>query len=164
MDLGLKNHIILVTGGSKGLGFACAKALAQEGVHLLLASRSETHLTTAADAIEQLGLKRPDIFPIDVADKTQILALKTWIEEKFGQLHGMVINAGGPPPGSALTFQDDEWTSAIQTNLLSVTRLCQAFVPTMVDHKYGRIVAITSVSAKQPPSIIWSFLTPPAPE
>ena len=150
MDLGLKNHIILVTGGSKGLGFACAKALAQEGAHLLLASRSEAHLTTAANAIEQLGLKRPDIFAIDVSNKTQILALKTWIEEKFGQLHGMVINAGGPPPGSALSFQEEEWTRAIQTNLLSVTRLCHAFVPTMVDHKYGRIVAITSVSAKQP--------------
>ena len=150
MDLEVKNHIILVTGGSKGLGFACAKALAQEGANILLASRSEAHLTAAADTIEQLGLVRPDTFAIDVSDRAQILNLKKWVEDKYGHLHAMVINAGGPPPGSTLSFSDEEWTCAIHTNLLSVTRLCQAFVPLMVDHKYGRIVAITSVSAKQP--------------
>ena len=150
MDLGVQNHIFLVTGGSKGLGFACAKALAQEGAHILMVSRSEAHLQSAADKIEQMGLKRPDTYAIDVSDKTQILALKSWVEQRIGQLHGLVINAGGPPPGSALSFSEEMWTHAIQTNLLSVSRLCEAFVPMMVDHKYGRIVAITSVSAKQP--------------
>jgi 3-oxoacyl-[acyl-carrier protein] reductase len=150
MDLKLQNKIILVTGASKGLGFACAKNLTEEGAKVILSSRSKENLEHAVHEIEtKVGIK-PDRIPADVSKIEDIDSLKKKILEKYGTIDGIVINAGGPPTGATLEMTEEQWDSAINTNFLSVVRLSRAFTPIMQKNKYGRIVAITSVSAKQP--------------
>jgi 3-oxoacyl-[acyl-carrier protein] reductase len=150
MDLQLQNKIILVTGASKGLGFACAKILTEEGAKVIISSRSKKNLEYAADKIEsEVGIK-PDWILADVSKSEDIASLKTNIVKKYGIIDGIVINAGGPPTGATLDMTEDQWESALETNFLSVVRLSKAFTPLMLEKKYGRIVAITSVSAKQP--------------
>ncbi len=150
MDLKLKDKIILITGGSKGLGFACAKLIAKEGAKVIIASRSQENLEKAAESIgKETGIK-PDTIQADLSHVESIKNLYTTIMARYSRIDGLVLNAGGPPPGFILDLEEEHWQSALNANLLSVIRLCKYFVPIMQTQKYGRIVAITSVSAKQP--------------
>ncbi|WP_371805235.1 SDR family oxidoreductase [Candidatus Lokiarchaeum ossiferum] len=150
MNLLLQGKNILITGGSKGLGFACAKLIAEEGANIILASRSLKNLESAAKEIEKdIGIK-PTIIQADLSQLESIQNLHAVIMSKFEKIDGIILNAGGPPPGMLLDHDDEVWQSAINTNLLSVIRICKLFVPSMQAQNYGRIVAITSVSAKQP--------------
>jgi 3-oxoacyl-[acyl-carrier protein] reductase len=160
MDLKLEEKVILVTGSSSGLGLACAKILVAEGAHVILNSRTEENLEQAADEIEsELGI-RPAYLVADVSDPVSIEDMKSIIKENIGRLDGMVLNAGGPPMGAALEFEDAEWYAAIETNLLSGIRLSRAFVPMMQEQKFGRIVAITSSGVKQAlPNLVLSNTT-----
>jgi 3-oxoacyl-[acyl-carrier protein] reductase len=72
------------------------------------------------------------------------------IKHEYTAIDGMVINAGGPPPGRALTMSRDQWIQAVQTNFLAGVKLCKGIVPAMVEQTYGRVVAITSTSVKEP--------------
>ena len=150
MDLLLKGKIILVTGGSKGLGFSCAKLIAEEGAHVILCSRNVSNLESARITIENSTGIKPDIFVGNTGFPSQIEKLRDWILEKFGKIDGLIINSGGPPTGGSLSFNDDEWQSSFNNNLMSAVRLSKAFIPSMKQQGYGRIVAITSISAKQP--------------
>ena len=157
MDLKLTNKIILVTGASKGLGFACAKILVEEGAKVILSSRSDENLIAASQKItSETGIK-PDWIAADVSKLEDIDSLKATILEKYGTIDGIVINAGGPPPGATLDITEEQWQSALDTNFLSVVRLSKAFTPIMQKKKFGRIVAITSISAKFPlPNLVLS--------
>lgn len=150
MDLKLQGKNILITGGSKGLGFACAKLIAEEGAHIILASRSNENLVSAAISIEKDTGNKPTVIQTDLSQLKSIQNLYSIITSKFENIDGIILNAGGPPPGLILDHSDEAWQSAINTNLLSVIRICKLFVPSMQAQKFGRIVAITSVSAKQP--------------
>jgi len=160
MDLKLQDKIVLVTGASKGLGFACAKILAEEGARVILSSRSEENLKKATKRIVTETNSKPEWIVADVSNKKDIETLKNTIINKHGTIDGLIINAGGPPTGPSLDISEEQWESAINTNFLSVMRLTKAFVPIMQQKSYGRIVAITSVSAKQPlPDLILSNST-----
>jgi 3-oxoacyl-[acyl-carrier protein] reductase len=157
MDLYLKDKIILVTGGSKGIGFACAKILAEEGARVLISSRSEENLKSAAGEIMKITGTKPGIFPADVSINKNIQDLKVWVMDNFGKLDGLVINAGGPPSGPPLSMNDEEWENAFKTNFLSGVRLTREFIPVMQKNRFGRIVAITSTGMKQPlPNLVLS--------
>ncbi|MBE9510300.1 MAG: SDR family oxidoreductase [Bacteroidetes bacterium] len=157
MDLYLKDKTILVTGGSKGIGFACAKILAMEGAQVLISSRSEENLKSAAGEIIKITGTEPGIFPADVSINKHIQDLKVWVMENYGKLDGLVINAGGPPAGHPLTKDDEEWEKAFKTNFLSGVRLTREFIPLMQKNRFGRIVAITSTGMKQPiPNLVLS--------
>ncbi|MBN2156694.1 MAG: SDR family oxidoreductase [Candidatus Lokiarchaeota archaeon] len=160
MDLIFQDKIILITGSSKGLGYACAKILAEEGAHVILSSRSEKNLKNAAERIVlDTGLK-PDWIVSDVSNLKDIEKLKNTVISKYEKLDGLVINAGGPPTGSSLEMTEEQWQNALNTNFLSVVRLTKAFIPLMQQKTYGRVVAITSVSAKQPlPNLVLSNST-----
>ena len=156
MDLGLKNKIVLVLASSKGLGFACAKIFYKEGANVVICSRSEDNLKAAKEKIEREVefSKEMDnsIYPIvvDLMSEDQINNLVEEVVSKFGRIDILVHNAGGPPSGPIDKISCEEWTDSIDLNLRSFVRIARLVIPLMKEQNYGRIIAITSVSVKQP--------------
>ncbi len=150
MELGLKNKVALVAASSKGLGKAIAWILANEGTKLVICARNKQVLEQAADEIFlKTGVS---VFPlaVDLADSDQINWLVKETLDLFGKIDILVTNAGGPPPGHFSKLTEDDWMRGAQLTLMSAVRLIQAIVPSMQKQKWGRIIAITSVSVKQP--------------
>ena len=146
MDLGLEGRVALVTASSKGLGRASAQALSQEGAKVVLCARDGRALEEAAAAMPGEALA----VPADVTDPGTPARLVAAAVERFGGLHVLVANAGGPPPGRALEVTDDALLAAIDANLLASIRLVRAAVPHMRAAGWGRICLIASISVKQP--------------
>ncbi len=149
MDLQLKGKTALVTAASKGLGKASALALAQEGANLAICARSDALDATAVEIRQQTGV---DVLAVraDVTRQSDIDQVVQETRNKFGQIDILVINAGGPPPGQFLSLKPETWETAVQLTLMSAVRLCYAVVPHMVEQGGGSIVAIESISVKQP--------------
>lgn len=149
MDLKLNGKKIVVTASSRGLGKAIAARLAEEGAHLALCSRDEAAVRRLADdlarthGITALGMG------VDVSSGADIARFAETVRETFGNVDGLVCNAGGPPSGAFLTLTDEQWERAFQTNLMSVVRLVRNFHPLMKE-RGGRIIAIASSSVKVP--------------
>ncbi|SFJ13770.1 SDR family oxidoreductase [Thermoflavimicrobium dichotomicum] len=150
MDLGLNSQVALVTASSKGLGKATAFELAKEGAKVMISSRNQEDLEKTANEIkEQTGAE----VAFCVADLTKSEDIDNLIQEtanRFGTIHILVNNAGGPPPGNFDQFQDQDWQYAFELNLLSVIRLIRGVLPFMRQQQYGRIVNFTSSSIKEP--------------
>jgi 3-oxoacyl-[acyl-carrier protein] reductase len=146
VELGLEGRVALVTASSKGLGLASAQALSQEGAKMVLCARGEEALAEAAAAMPGEALA----VPADVTDPGTPARLVAAAVERFGGLHVLVGNAGGPPPARALEVTDDALLAAIDANLLTSIRLVRAAVPHMRDAGWGRICLIASISVKQP--------------
>lgn len=148
MKLGLEGKVALVTAASKGLGFASALALAQEGVRVGICSRSEESIRYAASQIQELT--GTEIFPI-AADVTKAEDITRCVNETashFGALDILVSNSGGPPAGTFESLDESKWQEALDSTLFSTTRLIRAALPGM--QGWGRIIVITSTSVKQP--------------
>jgi 3-oxoacyl-[acyl-carrier protein] reductase len=146
VDLGLDGRVALVTASSKGLGRASAQALSGEGAKVVLCARDRRALEEAAAGMpgETLAV------PADVTDPATPARLVAAAVERFGGLHVLVANAGGPPAARALEVTDDALAAALNANLLSSIRLVQAAVPHLRAAGWGRICLITSISVKQP--------------
>lgn len=157
MDLGLKDKVALVTAASRGLGRAVAMEMAREGARVVICARQEGPLEEAAAAIRRdIGAEVLAV-PADVADPKGVERVVEATLSRFGRIDILVTNAGGPPPGRFLEFTPADWEAAVQLTLMSAVRLCYAVVPTMRAQKGGSIVAMTSVSVKQPlPNLILS--------
>ena len=146
MDLGIQGKKAAVAASSTGLGFGCARALLEDGAEVAICSRSEERIREAA---AELGAGAVPI----VADMSTEEGARSFVEqatEKLGQVDILVANAGGPPPGSPATTSIDGYREAIDLNLLSTIVMCQAALPGMRERGWGRIVAITSIGARQP--------------
>ncbi|MXX61786.1 MAG: SDR family oxidoreductase [Holophagales bacterium] len=146
MDLGIHGKKAAVAAASTGLGFGCAKALLEDGVDVAICSRSEERIREAAATLGTGAV------PI-VADMSTEEGARSFVEqatEKLGQVDILVANAGGPPPGSPATTSIDGYRQALDLNLLSTIVMCQAALPGMRERGWGRIVAITSIGARQP--------------
>lgn len=150
MDLKIKDKIAVVTAASMGLGKAAAEALAAEGVHLAICSRDQKRIEETAQYLK--STYKVDVLAAvcDVADKKSIDSFKEKVIDHFHTCHILFANAGGPPPGKVEAFQDDDFRSALELNLLSTINLVNAFLPCMKDQQWGRILASTSISVKQP--------------
>jgi len=149
MDLGLGDKVALVTAASRGLGKAAALAFAREGARICIASHSE-QIQTAADEIrKETG---QDVFALqsDLTRSEDITSLVRGTLDRYGRIDILVINAGGPPPGSFLSLKPEDWERAIDLTLMSAVHLCYAVVPHMVEQGGGSIVATQSLSVKQP--------------
>jgi 3-oxoacyl-[acyl-carrier protein] reductase len=146
MDLGLTGKVALVTASSKGLGRASAQALVDEGASVAINSRDPERLRSTAAELggEVLAL------PADVTDADAPRRLVEATVERFGALHILVANAGGPPKGRAIELGDATLEAAINANLLTSVRLVRAALPHMRTAGWGRICLITSSSVKQP--------------
>ncbi len=157
MDLGLYDKIALVTAGSKGLGRAVALRLAQEGVQVAICARNENPLRETAAEIEAATGHSPLTLPADVSDPDMTDLLVQATVERFGRIDILVINAGGPPPGQFLDLTLEDWEAATQLTLMSAVRLCYAAAPLMKAQGSGSILAMTSITVKQPlPNLILS--------
>lgn len=157
MDLGIQNKVALVTASSSGLGKAVARQLSREGAKLAICSRNEANISTAREKIaaETGGIVRA--YTADVTQKDQVKRMVTDIVSTLGSIDILVCNAGGPPPGFADDFKPDDYRNAIELNLMSTISICYEVVPHMKKNRWGRIVCIASVSAKQPiPNLILS--------
>ena len=157
MDLKLTSKVALVTGGSSGLGFAIARELACEGASVVIVARRKPELEHAAGEI--LKVARTRVLPIvgDVSKEGEADRIAKATEEALGPIDILLANAGGPPSTLFDTTTDEQYVAAIQLNLLSSIRLARACVPGMRSRKWGRVIFLTSMAAKQPvPGLILS--------
>ena len=144
MDLGLSGKVVMVAGASRGLGNAIAHTLHAEGASVSLSS-SDTR------AIAQAGEALPGSLAMlcNVRDPLQI---ESWVAatlERFGAIDALVVNAGGPPPGSFGDFADEDWQSAFELTLMSAVRLVRAALPALRKSR-GTVLFMTSSSVKEP--------------
>ncbi len=146
MDLGLKGKVAMVAGASRGLGYAVAKALADEGAHVSIASRDEAAIKAAAQQIggDVLAL------PVDVKSADAIRDWAAAVEQKFGGIDLLFTNSGGPPAGATLSFDDSAWQESAELLLFSTLRMIRAAVPSMQKRGGGSILVSTSSSVKEP--------------
>ncbi len=154
MNLGLKDKIALVLASSKGLGLACARGLYMEGANVVICSRSKHNLDKAKGEIEKTRSTSGEnrVLPIvaDLMYKEQIEDLVKKTLKEFGRIDIVIHNAGGPPAAPLEEITRDEWEKSIKLNLLSFIHITDIVLPVMKGQNYGKIIAITSVSVKQP--------------
>jgi 3-oxoacyl-[acyl-carrier protein] reductase len=150
MDLGLKGKVAAVAAASRGLGRATARALSLEGAAVALCGRDEGRIREAAVEISR-ETGAPTL-PV-VADVAVAADCRRFVEltvQEFGRLDILVTNTGGPRPGAFDAVDDDQWEEAFSTTLANVYHLARAAVPHMRKNRWGRIVNVASLSAKQP--------------
>ncbi|MBI1722957.1 MAG: SDR family oxidoreductase [Gemmatimonadetes bacterium] len=150
MDLGLTDRAALVCGSSAGLGKAIATTLAAEGAHVAVNGRDAARCEAAAVEIRATTKGEAVPFPADVADPAQAERLVVDVAARFGRLDILVCNAGGPPATTFAEAPPESWQRAVELSLLSTVHLARAAVPIMKRAKWGRIVCLTSVAARQP--------------
>jgi 3-oxoacyl-[acyl-carrier protein] reductase len=152
LDLGLSGTRALVTAASKGLGRACAESLAAEGSRVFIVSRDEARLATVRAEIGAAGHLAADLAQPDAAGRALAAAVAA-----LGGLDILVSNAGGPPPGTFESMDLEAWDMGYQLTLMSAVRLAKAALPHLKESGRGRIVHITSISARQPiPNLVLS--------
>lgn len=150
MDLGIKERVALVAASSRGLGKAIAQRLSQEGAKVVICARDEDRLLKTRDEIAASTGGVVKAIKADVTDKDQVIQLVKKTIDEFGTIDILVCNAGGPPSGMADKFSVADYAQALELNLLSTINLCYEVMPFMKKQKWGRIINMTSVSAKQP--------------
>jgi 3-oxoacyl-[acyl-carrier protein] reductase len=146
MDLGITGRTAAVAAGTAGLGLGTAKALAAEGVQVVVCGRDEVRLQSA---LAQIGNGATG-FVCDVSTDVGGREFVKQARATLGRIDILVANGGGPPPGGFSGTDFNEYEKALQKNLLSVVAMCDEAVPQMRENKWGRVLAITSVAVRQP--------------
>lgn len=150
MDFGLKGKVAMVAGASRGLGFAVARALAAEGVRVSLSSRNEQAIADAGKRIAAETSAETLAVAVDVRSAESLTSWHRQTIEKFGGLDLLFANSGGPPAGTALSFDDEAWKNAFELLVLSAVRMVRLAVPSMKARGGGAIVISTSSAVKEP--------------
>jgi 3-oxoacyl-[acyl-carrier protein] reductase len=150
MDLGLKGRDAIVAASSQGLGKAVALGLAREGAHLALCARPESTLEATAEEIRrETGVEVfPRAFDVTIYDEVRRFVADT--AARFGRLDICVANAGGPPTKPFADTTVEEWHRAAELNLMSTVYFAKESLPIMAERRWGRFLAITSMTVKQP--------------
>ena len=146
MDLGISGRKALVCGASAGLGYACAEALAREGVELVIAARTEATLKEAAAKLGESSTAPVSFVAADVtteAGRDSIFAAHSGFDI-------IITNAGGPPPGDFRDWDREAWLRALDANMLSPIEIIRRTVDGMMERGFGRIINITSSAVKSP--------------
>jgi len=146
MDFGITGRKALVCGGSAGLGFACAEALAREGVEVVIAARTEATLKEAAFKLAAITTAAVTWVAADVTSNTG----RDSIFKNHPDFDIVVTNAGGPPPGDFRDWDRDAWLRALDANMLSPIDIIRRMVDGMMQRGFGRIINITSSAVKSP--------------
>jgi 3-oxoacyl-[acyl-carrier protein] reductase len=145
MNLGLKDCKAFISGASKGLGRACAKALAGEGVRVFICARNKKELERAASEFGATGYSVADVsLPADVK-RVMAEAITA-----LGGLDCLVTNAGGPPTAPFEKAGDEDWDTAYKLNLMSAVHLIREALPALKASGRGRIVNLTGYGVKEP--------------
>src|SRR5579871_3301981 len=150
MDLGLRERVAIVMAASKGLGRACAEALAAEGACVTIGARNAETLEKTAREIQQATGSRVLAVPADVTRAEDVEAIVAATVREFGRIDILVNNAGGPKPGTFEALGDEYWQAAFELNLLSTVRVIRQVLPHMRKTGSGRIINIVGTSVKQP--------------
>src|SRR5688572_18673112 len=150
MDLGLKGKVAMVAGASRGLGYAVARGLAAEGALVSMSSRNEQAITAAAAKIGAETGVQPMAHPLDVRSGESIQAWFDATVAKFDGVDLLFVNAGGPPAGPVMSFDDAAWQGAFELLVLSAVRMVRLAVPSMKSRGGGAIVVSTSSAVKEP--------------
>ena len=148
MDLQLQGKTALVLASSKGLGKACAIALAREGANVVITARNQEALDQTAEEIRALGKGQVLAIASDVSDAVAAGVLVEKTAQAFGGLDILVNNAGGPPFGRFESFDEAAWQAAFELNLLSFVRFSRLVIPHMRKAGGGRIINVVSLSVK----------------
>jgi len=144
MDLGLRGRVYIVSGGSRGLGFATARVLVDEGARVVLVARDEARLAAAVDDLGEASLG----LPADLADPSTAADAVERATSRFGRLDGGFISVGGPPAGSPLTTTDEQWRDAFESVFLGSLRLARTLCE-----------GITATGRAESGSIAWVLST-----
>jgi len=150
MDLGIKGKIALVAASSRGLGRGCADQLAAEKCRVAICARTADSAKEAAEEIATQYDTEVQGFGADVSREDDIDRLLADVRQSLGNPEILVTNAGGPPPGTYDSTPIEEYEKALNLNLMSAVRLIHGVTPAMTSAGWGRIIAITSISVKQP--------------
>ena len=150
MDLELKNKVAIVGGASKGLGRACAEVLAEEGVKLVMCSRTRADLEEAAQEIR--GKTKAEVLVLagDLERYETIQALVAATVKQFGRLDVLVNNSGGPPLAKSHNATEEQWATAVQRSLLYFARMSREAIPHLKRQGGGRIINILASTVYQP--------------
>ena len=150
MELGLKDKVAFVMAGSKGLGKGVATKLAYEGSQVVITSRNIENLRQAQEEIKNVTGREVLIIPMDATKKEDIQKAVDETIKQFGTIHILFANSGGPPPATFFDVKPEDYLSAINLNLMSTIYAVYAVIPYMMKQKWGRIIASTSMTVKQP--------------
>ena len=150
MELGLRGKVALVAAASRGLGRAVAEELGAEGASLVLCARGAESLAEACSHIERMTGASVLGVTGDVSSAEDVTRIVGAALERFGRVDILVTNAGGPPAGSFDSLSAQDWEAATRLTLTSVLELTRAVLPGMRQRRWGRILNITSIAAKQP--------------
>lgn len=145
MDLGLSGRVFVVTGGSRGLGRAGASALVAEGARVVVSSRSPGSID---DVVRALGDSACVGVVADNADEDTPARLAAAATGSFGRLDGALISVGGPPPGSVMEVQDEQWRAAFESVFLGAVRMARTLAASM--DAGGALAFVLSSSVRQP--------------
>lgn len=156
MDLGISGRRAAVAAGTAGLGLALAKALAEAGAAVAVCGRDSERMSAAVDSMTTVATGSPPVgMTVDVsspAGATSFVAAAT--EALGGPVEILVCNGGGPPPGGPSETTIDAYRIALEANCLASIAMCAAAVPAMVEARWGRILGITSIGARQPINLL----------
>ncbi|MEA5598383.1 SDR family NAD(P)-dependent oxidoreductase [Rivularia sp. UHCC 0363] len=149
MDFGIKDKVAVITGGDSGIGMATAKLLAAEGVKVALLDKTDENLKQATEEVGKISEVMG--FQADLRELKQVEKAKTQILEHFGKVD-ILVNAAGitGATGDFLEISDEDWHEALEVDLMSAVRVCRAFIPSMRESGWGRVVLIGSEDALQP--------------
>lgn len=150
MELGIRGRVALVTGASAGIGAAVAHALAAEGVRLAVAARRRDRLDAVVASSLALGAAQAHAFEADLNAADGVPALLRRVHAELGPIEILVANSGGPKAGSFSDLSLGDWDAGYESVLRSALQLIDGVLPAMRESKWGRIVALTSSSVKQP--------------
>lgn len=150
MNLNIKNKVALVSAASRGLGYATALTLAQEGAKVAICSRNPSAIAAAAEKIRTAT--HNDVLPV-TADLSKPDEVHQFVEKTlgvFGTIDMAFLNTGGPPPGNFLDLTLQDWENATTTTLQPMIALSYAVIPVMRSQHAGSILVNTSVTVKEP--------------
>src|SRR5271154_7090173 len=154
MDLGLKNRSVIIAASSEGIARAAAEKFAAEGAWVAMCSRDQAKLNAAAEELRQRYSTQVIASALDVTDEAAVHRFVEHVAEQFGSVDVCVTNAGGPPSKMFLATTTEEWHHAAELNFMSVIHFARAVLPWMQRQYWRRIVTITSVSVRQPISVL----------
>ncbi len=150
MDLGIAGKVALVTGGSSGIGYASAEALAAEGARVAICARGSERLAQAARDIAAATGGEVAAFIADTARAEDIDRLLAEVAGRLGPVEILLANNGGPPRGGFDALSDEDWQEGFDVSMMSIVRLVRGVLPGMKAAGWGRVLSIVSSSVRQP--------------
>lgn len=149
MDLGLKGKTAIITGSTRGLGFAVAEELAKEGANVLVCGRNSKSVEAAKNKLKAYDVESLAI-NADISTPDGINHVLTMADAAFGKVDILCMSTGGPPPGGFADLEPADFTRSANDLLESLVQLVKGVVPGMQERGWGRVLAVTSISAAQP--------------